>query len=100
MVETITSVTLQEYLLVVESEGENLRSAISVYTRNKDGPKVQQLRQLEQRWNRLWLRCAEWKCLLEVAISQHGQKVTLAVFFTVANLIFLIELVIQFRLSL
>merc|ERR1712106_754527 len=60
--------------LDIEVKGKSLRTVLSFYTRKRNGAKLQKLNQLEQKWHKLWLSCAEWKCLLEVSISQHGEK--------------------------
>jgi len=66
--------TMQAHLLDIEVKGKSLRTVLSFYTRKRNGAKLQELSQLEQKWHKLWLSCAEWKCLLEVSISQHGGK--------------------------
>merc|ERR1712106_194004 len=70
----ITSFPIQAHLLDIEVKGKSLRTVLSFYTRKRNGAKLQELSQLEQKWHKLWLSCAEWKCLLEVSISQHGGK--------------------------
>ena len=62
----------------LESKRRYLRSVGSSCTTKINEEVVEDLRQLEQRWYKLWLSCAEWKCLLEVAIAQHGAEVSLA----------------------
>ena len=58
----------------LETKEIYLRSVV----RKKKEEVVEDLRQLEQRWHKLWLSCAEWKCLLEVAIAQHWAVVSQA----------------------
>ena len=65
-------------MLDLETKERYLRSALSFCTKRRNEEVVGDLKKLEQRWHKLWLRCAEWKCLLEVAITQHGAEVSIA----------------------
>eukprot|EP00092_Neocalanus_flemingeri_P000666 GFUD01000708.1.p1 GENE.GFUD01000708.1~~GFUD01000708.1.p1 ORF type:complete len:287 (+),score=93.59 GFUD01000708.1:401-1261(+) len=66
---------IQEHLLDIEVKGESIRSGLSFYTRKKNSAKLQQVSKLDRRWHKLWLSCAEWKCLLEVGIEQQGEEI-------------------------
>ena len=64
-------------MLDIEVKGKSLRSVLSFYTRKRNAAKLKKLSKLDQRWHKLWLNCAEWKCLLEVGIDKQGDQVSL-----------------------
>eukprot|EP00092_Neocalanus_flemingeri_P069927 GFUD01085778.1.p1 GENE.GFUD01085778.1~~GFUD01085778.1.p1 ORF type:complete len:804 (+),score=252.73 GFUD01085778.1:389-2800(+) len=66
---------IQEHLLDIEVKGESIRSGYNFYTGKKKSAKLQQVSKLDRRWHKLWLNCAEWKCLLEVGIEQQGEEI-------------------------
>jgi hypothetical protein len=82
--------------LDIEVKGKSLRSVLSFYTRKRNAARLKKLSKLDQRWHKLWLKCAEWKCLLEVGIDKQRDQVSLVVpasrLFTVS----IAEFVIQF----
>ena len=78
-------------------KGKSLRSVLSFYSRKRNAAKLKKLSKLDQRWHKLWLNCAEWKCLLEVGIDKQGDEVSLvgraSSLFTVSISEFVIQLV-------
>ena len=72
-----TSFILQALLLDVEVKGKSIRSVLSFPTRGWNEAKLVRMSKLDRRWHKLWLGCAEWKCLLEVAIQQQEEEVSL-----------------------
>jgi hypothetical protein len=61
----------------IELKGKSLMSVLSFYTRKRNAARLKKLSKLDKRWHKLWLNCAEWKCLLEVGIDKQGGQVSL-----------------------
>ena len=69
---------------------------MSFYTRKRNAARLKKLSKLDQRWHKLWLNCAEWKCLLEVGIDKQGDKVRLVGHASCLFTVSIAEFVIQF----
>ena len=69
----ITIFFLQSQLVDIEEKRTSVKTLFSFSERKRNAVDDSQLQEFERRWNRLWLNFAEWKCLLEVALDQHGK---------------------------
>jgi len=64
---------IESQLVDIEEKRTSVKTLFSFSERKRNAVVDSQLQDFERRWNKLWLNFAEWKCLLEVAIDQHGK---------------------------